>query len=216
VVGCRAARSPPFCGEVGVDPLAEPALLLAPAQALGQEDLVDAAPPDADPLGVEVVLQAVQRPGGEGQAQLPRVGQGGGQDLGDLLGRVGGRAAGAGHVLQAGEALEVVAADPGVDGRARDAQLTGDGGGLQAARGGLDDAGALDGAGRRGAGSGQVLDGLAFLGGQCAEDDLGGHGAPRSRDDRLTRRDFAANLLPDEPMWCIRLVQLQRRLGHRA
>src|SRR5260370_692020 len=32
---CRAARSPPFCGEVGVHRLAEPALLLPPPQALG-------------------------------------------------------------------------------------------------------------------------------------------------------------------------------------
>ena len=47
---CRAARWPPFFGEGGIGPLAEPGLLLAPAQALGLQDLADAAALDGDAL----------------------------------------------------------------------------------------------------------------------------------------------------------------------
>jgi hypothetical protein len=44
-------------------------------EPLGDEDLVDAAPLDRDALLlVEVVLQAVERPGAEGQAESLRVG----------------------------------------------------------------------------------------------------------------------------------------------
>src|SRR3712207_7371049 len=39
----RASRSAPFCRELRVDPLAEPGLLPPPAQALGQQDLVEPA-----------------------------------------------------------------------------------------------------------------------------------------------------------------------------
>ena len=74
---------------------------MPPVQALGDKDLVDAAPLDWDALLlVEVDLQAVERPGAKGPAQVLRVGQGRGDDLGDLLGRIGGRASGAGLVLQ--------------------------------------------------------------------------------------------------------------------
>ena len=49
---------------------------MPPPQALGQEDLVDAAPLDRDALLlVEVGLQAVERPAAEGQAQVLRIGQ---------------------------------------------------------------------------------------------------------------------------------------------
>jgi hypothetical protein len=164
VAACRAARSPPFGGEVGIDPLAEPVLLLPPAQALGDQDLVDTAPLHADPLLVEVVLEAVERPGRVVQAQGAGVGQRRGQDLGDLLGRVGGRPSGAGHVVQAGDALGVEAPDPGVGHGPGDAEPGGDGGGAEPLGGGQDDAGALDDAGLGGAGAGRRLDGLAFLG----------------------------------------------------
>jgi hypothetical protein len=113
---------------------------------------------------VEVGLEPVERPGVEGQAQRPGVGQGGGQDLGDLLRGIGGRASGAGLVLQAVGPLEVEPPDPAVDGGARDAQGSRHLGGALAFGGGQDNLGALDGAGRGGAGVGQRLDLLAFLG----------------------------------------------------
>jgi hypothetical protein len=50
-----------------IAPLAEPRLLMAPTQALGYEDLADAAPLDRDALLlVEVGPQAVQCPEAEG------------------------------------------------------------------------------------------------------------------------------------------------------
>src|SRR3712207_9125546 len=47
---CRASRCGPFFRELGVDAFAEPALLPAPAQALLEQDLVDAAAPHRDAL----------------------------------------------------------------------------------------------------------------------------------------------------------------------
>ncbi len=99
------------------------------------------------------------------EPERPRVAQGGGQDLGDLLGRVGGRAARAGHVVQAGEALEVESPDPAVDGGPGDAEPSGGGGDFLPGGQGGDDPGPLDGAGRCGSGAGQVLDGLPLRGG---------------------------------------------------
>ena len=106
----------PFFGELGIDPLAEPGLLMPPLQPLIDEDLADAAPLDRDALPlVEVISQAVERPAAEGQAQALRVGQRRGDDLGALLGRVGGRAPGPGPIFQATEPPVVEASDPGVD-----------------------------------------------------------------------------------------------------
>jgi hypothetical protein len=74
--------------------------VLAPPQPLGDQDLVDPAAADAEALLVlEVGAEPVERPRAERQAQGPRVGQGGGEHLGDLLGGVDGGAAGAGHIL---------------------------------------------------------------------------------------------------------------------
>ena len=137
---------------------------------------------------VEVGLEPVQGPGGEGQAELGRIGQRGGQDLGDLLGRIGGRASGAGLVLQAVGALEVEPPDPAVDGGARDAQVARDLGGALALCGGQDNLGALDGAGRGGAGVGQRLDPLAFLGCQGPERDSLRHGGVLRSDAPLILR----------------------------
>jgi hypothetical protein len=90
-------------GEVGIDPLAEPGLLLAPAQPLIQQDLVDAAALDGDPLPlIEIRLQAVQRPTAERQSQVVRLGQGRGDDLSSLRGGVGRGAARPRPVLQPG------------------------------------------------------------------------------------------------------------------
>jgi hypothetical protein len=102
---------------LGIDPLAEPALVLPPSEALGDEDLVDAAPLDRDlPVFVEVALEAVERPASEGEAQLLRVGQRDGDDLGPLLGGVGVRASGATPLLQSLDASLIEPADPGIDG----------------------------------------------------------------------------------------------------
>lgn len=73
-----------------------------------------------------------------------RAGQGRGEDLGDLLGRVGGRAALAGPVVQAGEALGVEAMEPLVDLVAAHADPLGYGAGSLAAGEALDECGSLD------------------------------------------------------------------------
>jgi hypothetical protein len=70
-------------------------------------------------------LQAVERPAGEGQAQVLRVGQRGGEDLGSLLGGVGVRASGPGAILQAGQSPVVEAMEPGVDRGPREAHVIG-------------------------------------------------------------------------------------------
>jgi hypothetical protein len=93
---------------------------MAPLQPLVDEDLTDAAAFDRDALLlVEVGLQAVQRPAVEGQTQMLRIGQRGGDDLGALLGRVGVRAPGSRPIPQPVESLLIEAMDPGVDGGAR-------------------------------------------------------------------------------------------------
>jgi hypothetical protein len=100
---------------------------MPPPQALGDQDLVDATPLDRDALLlVEVGLQAVERPGAEGQSQPFRVGQGRGDDRGPLLGGIGRGAPGPPAILQAGGPPLVEAMDPRVDGGARDAQIFGD------------------------------------------------------------------------------------------
>jgi hypothetical protein len=79
-----------------------------PSEPFVEEDLVDAAALDRDPLLlVEVGLQPIERPAAEGQAQVLRGGQRGGDDLGALLGGVGVRPARAGAIAEAGEALLV-------------------------------------------------------------------------------------------------------------
>jgi hypothetical protein len=111
--------------------------VLAPGEALRQEDLVDPAPLDRDFLGlVEVGLEPVQRPAGKGEAERLGVGHRGGENLSDLLGRVGRRAAGPGLIGERGDPLGVESRDPVVDGGAGDAELAGDGGGAAATGGG--------------------------------------------------------------------------------
>jgi hypothetical protein len=92
-------------------------------------------------------LQAVERPATEGQRQPLRVGQGGGDDLGALLGGIGVRPARAGAIVEAGEALVVEAMDPGVDGGPRDARLLGHLAGSSSVGDGQEDPGPLDEAG---------------------------------------------------------------------
>ena len=88
----------PFFGEVGIDPFAKPGLVLAPLQALTDEDLTDPAAPHRDALVGQIGHQTIQGPAGKGQAQLGGPGQGRGDDGAALLGRIRRRSAGA-HVL---------------------------------------------------------------------------------------------------------------------
>jgi hypothetical protein len=150
---------------------------MAPPQALLREDLVDAAALDRDPLLlVEMDLQPVQGPAGEGQAQVLRGSQRRGDDLGPLLCGVDRRPAGAGALLEPGDPVLVEAADPGIDGGSGAAGRLGDGGGGSAVGGGLDDSGPFGQADRGGARAEQVRDGLLLLGRHRAESDSGGHG----------------------------------------
>jgi hypothetical protein len=76
-------------------PFPKPALLGAPAQALLDQEFIDATAFDRDPfLLVEIRFQAIQRPTPEGQAQVGRLAQRGSQDLPDVFGRIRGRAPG--------------------------------------------------------------------------------------------------------------------------
>src|SRR3954453_6972490 len=63
---CRAARWPPFFGEGGIDPRAEPGFFLTPLESFGQEHLADPTAPHADALLAEVDDQAIQGPRGKG------------------------------------------------------------------------------------------------------------------------------------------------------
>lgn len=118
---------------------------MPPPQALGDQDLVDATPLDRDALLlVEVGLQAVERPGAEGQSQPLRVGQRRGDDRGPLLGGIGRWAAGPRAILQAGEPPLVEAMDPRIDGGAREAQVPGDLAGSSPGGDGQEDPGPLD------------------------------------------------------------------------
>jgi hypothetical protein len=180
-----------------VHTLTEPGLLLAPAQALGQEDLVDPAPLDRDALVlVEVGLQPIEGPAAEVEAQVLRVGQRGGDDLGDLLGGVGRRAALAGPVPEPVDPPVVEAAEPEIELIAAQPGLPGDLAGPLASGQSVDDLGPLDQAGLVGARPRESRDGRAFLVGQLTESDLDGHGAPPVEDAPHP----TSGLLPDAPL----------------
>jgi len=148
-------------------------------EPLGDEDLIDAAPLDRDVLLlVEVGLQPVEGPRAERQAESLRVGQRRGDDLGDLLGRVGRRASGAGLILQSVRPLGVEPLDPGIYGGPGDAGSPGCRGGAEAVGDSEDDLGPLDESSLGRARAGQGFDGLALLGRQDAEGEFGRHGAP--------------------------------------
>jgi hypothetical protein len=147
---------------------------MAPLQPLVHEDLADAAPLHRDALLlVQVGTQAVECPAPEGQVQALRVSQCRGDDLGALLGGVGVRPAGAGPILQSVEAPLVEAMDPGVDRRARDAQLLGDLAGPTSVGDGRKDLGPLGESGLCGPRVSQLLEGASLLGSEFAERDLG-------------------------------------------
>jgi len=54
-------------GEVGIDSLAEPRLLMPPLETLIKQDLADPAAAHADTLLTQVRDQAIQRPAGKRQ-----------------------------------------------------------------------------------------------------------------------------------------------------
>ena len=138
--------------------------MLAPAQALGEEDLVDPAALDRDPrvLG-EMDGQPIQRPRRERQAQGLGIAQRGSDHGGHLLGRVGWRPARAGPILEPAEALGVEAMDPATHGLGAETELLGDARHVLALAGMPDDAGALDLSGGCGARVGQPLDGCLLF-----------------------------------------------------
>jgi hypothetical protein len=147
---------------------------MAPLRPFVDEDFADTAPRDRDPLlFVEVISQAVERPASEGQAQAPRVGRRGGEDLGALLGRVGRRAPGPGLILQPAEPPVVEAMDPGVDGGLADTQVAGDLAGSAPVGDGQEHPGALDESGLGGARGCELFERPPFIGGGFAERDSG-------------------------------------------
>jgi hypothetical protein len=170
---------------------------MPPPQALGLQQLVDAAALDRDALlFVEVGLQPVERPAAEGQAQVLRGGQGRGEDRGPLVGVVGGRAARAGSVLQGGGPAVVEPADPGRDGRPGEVESAGDLTDRLAVGGGQDEAGPLDGPGRGDPGMGELFQFSPLVGGEFTKPDSGWHGGPPYG----WYPDQLANHLPDEPL----------------
>jgi hypothetical protein len=119
--------------------------VLAPAQALGPEDLVDPAALDRNPLLlVEAGGQPVQRPRRERQIQRLGIGERGGDHGGDLLGRIGRRPAGAGPIREAVKAGGLEAVDPDAHGMGGKAKLRGDARDVFAPAGAPDEAGTLD------------------------------------------------------------------------
>jgi hypothetical protein len=162
----------PLFRELGIDAFAEPGLPPAPAQALLEQDLVDPAAPHGDALVLRRMgREPVQGPRREGQTQAARAGQRGGDHGGDLVRRVGRRAAGAGVVVEGGEALGIEAANAATHRLRVQPERGGDGGRRLAPAGAPDDAGALDPPRRRRPRAGQGLDRRAFLERQVAQAD---------------------------------------------
>jgi hypothetical protein len=134
----------PFFGEVRIDPFAEPGLVMAPFQALTDEDLTNPAAPHGDALAGQVGHQTVQGPAGKGQAQLGGPGQGRGDDGTALLGRICGRSAGAHVLFQPVQTACVEAVDPVANRVAAQIHPAGDLLRLEAAHGMDDNLGAAD------------------------------------------------------------------------
>jgi hypothetical protein len=133
--------------------------VLAPAQTFVDQDLVDPAALDRDPLLlVQVGGQSVERPGGEGQIQALGIGQRRGDHPCHLLGRVGRRATGARPILQPGQAARVEPLDPVAHRVGCQAQLGRDRRRHPALARLPDEARPLDLPRRCGAGMGQLLD----------------------------------------------------------
>jgi hypothetical protein len=172
----------------------------APAQALGQEDLVDPAALDRNPLPlVEIGGQPVQRPRGERQIQRLGIGERGGDHGGDLLGRIGRRPAGAASVRQAVKASGPEAVDPDAHGMGGKAKLRGDARDVFAPASVPDDAGPLDLPGGCRTRMGQPLDRRLLRIRQRTQSQLS-HGLSPAKHRSLYHD------LPDEPLILTALV----------
>ena len=180
----------------------------APAQALGQKDLVDPAALDRDPLVlVQVDRQPIQRPRREGQVQRLGIGERGGDHGGDLLGRIGRGPAAAGPILEAVEAFGVEAMDPAAHGMGVEKELLGDARHGLALAGAPDDAGALDPPGRgSSARMGQSFYRGALLVRQITQPQSS-HGSPPASDE--PRYSY----LPDAPLSVVSLKFGAKWLG---
>jgi hypothetical protein len=146
-----------FCRELRVHALAEPGLLGPPAQPLGSQQVIDAAPFDRQALGfIQVRLQPVQGPGAKREIELLRVGQGGADHAPDRLGAIRRRATRPRLVFESRQAGRIEALDPGPHGVGMEPELRRDGWGRRARRRGGDDAGAFDPPRRLGPGMGHL------------------------------------------------------------
>jgi hypothetical protein len=162
----ESASIAPFFGKGWVDPLAEPGPGLAPAQALVEQDLVNAAALHRDALGLmQVGSQPIQGPSGKRQPQRLRFGQCGGDHGGSLFGRVGARPACAMPVLERFQSCHIEAVNTLAHGRAIKAQAGCNRRGALAEMGAPDNLGPLHTLGRSGVGVSQALDGRGLVSG---------------------------------------------------
>jgi hypothetical protein len=103
----------PFFGEIGIDPLAKPALLMSPTEAFGDEDLTDAAALHANAFDpVQVLDQPIQCPDRVVLSHVARLGESRLDDAADLLWGVGRRPIRAGRFFQSLQSLLVKAVEP--------------------------------------------------------------------------------------------------------
>jgi len=121
---------------------------MTPGQPLVDENLVDPTPLDRDPfLFIEVGLEPVQGPAGEGQAEGLGIDQSDGDDLGTLFGGIGVGTPGSRLILQTRQSLFVEAMNPKVNRGPTDAQVPGHLAGPLSLGDSQKDLGALDEAG---------------------------------------------------------------------
>jgi hypothetical protein len=133
--------------------------------------------------------EPIERPRAERQTERLRVAQAGGDDRADLRRRGGWGPAAAPDVGQAGQSVGVEPFDPGPRRRFTDADGDRDGGNRLTLVRQPTDAGAFDGARRRGAGAGELAQRRRFFGRQRPERERLLHGS------LLTRRSTCSNLL---------------------
>ena len=134
----------PFFGEVGIDPLTKPGLVMTPFQTFADEDLADPAAAHGDAVVGQISHQTIQGPAGKGQPQLGGPGQGRGDDGTALLGRIGRWSSGAHVLFQPVQTACVEAVDPGANRVAAQIHPAGDLLRLEAAQGMDDNLGAAD------------------------------------------------------------------------